>query len=265
MFSGFTVVDFHTHPFMTPEQNVCCYPECYSMSAADTRERLTALGYSAICGSVLSVKRTGADTRWKDVQALNDAALSLREQYGDFYVPGFHVHPAFVEESCREIRRMSREGVRLIGELVPYWHGWDDYADARLSAVLDVAEEHGMVVSIHTMNDDSMDAMVAAHPRLTVVAAHPGEKPTFDRHLKRMDRSKNYYLDISGTGLFRHGLLRHGIAAHGAERFLYGSDYPICNPAMFLGGVALDETLTREEKRLILAGNASRLLGLTSN
>ena len=31
---------------------------------------------------------------------------------------------------------------------------------------------------------------------------------------------------------------------------------------MYLGGVLLDELITPDEKRLILAGNAKRLLGL---
>ena len=82
------------------------------------------------------------------------------------------------------------------------------------------------------------------------------------RHLNRMKISENYYLDLSGTGLFRHGMLRHGIDEVGAERFLFGSDYPTCNPAMFLGGVILDTSISEEEKTLILAGNAQRLLQL---
>lgn len=35
----------------------------------------------------------------------------------------FHVHPAWVRESCDEIAYMHDRGVRLIGELVPYMHG----------------------------------------------------------------------------------------------------------------------------------------------
>ena len=57
-------------------------------------------------------------------------------------------------------------------------------------------------------------------------------------------------------------MLRHAIDDFGPERFLFGSDFPTCNPAMFVGGVALDPLLSDEEKRLVLAGNARRLLGL---
>jgi predicted TIM-barrel fold metal-dependent hydrolase len=167
-----------------------------------------------------------------------------------------------MKESCEEIERMSKMGVRLIGELVPYMHGWQDYSCKEFDEILDVATQYHMIVSFHSIDDDNMDEMVRKHPETILVAAHPGEYPIYIRHLKRMKMSENYYLDLSGTGLFRHGMLRHGIDEFGPERFLFGTDFPTCNPAMFLGGVLLDSLLTEEEKAMILGGNAKRLLGL---
>ena len=112
------------------------------------------------------------------------------------------------------------------------------------------------------LQKEQMDAMVRRHPEVTFVAAHPGESTQFHRHLQRMKMSENYYLDVSGAGLFRHRMLRYGIDACGAHRFLFGSDYPTCNPAMFIGGVALDILLTEEEKQLVFAENAKRILNL---
>lgn len=119
-----------------------------------------------------------------------------------------------------------------------------------------------MVVSIHPMQDDDSDEFVRRHPDLTIVGAHPEEYNGYMRQLDRMRANKNYYLDTSGYGIFRHGLLRRGVAEFGAERFLFGSDYPTCNPAMYLGGVKDDPLLKDDEKELILGGNAKRLLGL---
>ena len=126
-----------------------------------------------------------------------------------------------------------------------------------------MATQYGMVVSLHTANNDQMDEMVRKNPKTVFVAAHPGEYENYKRHMQRMQISKNYYLDLSGTGLFRHGMLRHGIDDMGVERFLFGSDYPICNPGMFVGGVALDSLLSEDEKNMIFSGNAKRLLALT--
>ena len=151
-------------------------------------------------------------------------------------------------------------GVRLIGELVPYVDGWNDYACEAFSALLDEAGKHRMVVSFHSMRDDSMDAMVKAHKDVVFVAAHPGEYDSLMRHIARMKMSENYYLDLSGTGLFRYGMLRRIIDEVGVDRVLFGSDFPTCNPAMFVGGVLLDPLLTDEEKEKIFAGNAKRLL-----
>ena len=254
----FEIIDFHTHPFLSAKENICSHAAHCGMGAEKTPGLFASLGIAKICGSVIRRPHQS----WDDIRRMNDNALRLRDLYGDFYVPGFHVHPAYVEESCAEIGRMASEGVRLIGELVPYIHGWKDYSCPEFSTILDEATRQGMVVSFHSMGEDEMDAMVLAHPNTVFVAAHPGEFNEFSRHMKRMATSANYYLDLSGTGLFRYGMLRHAIDDFGPERFLFGSDFPTCNPAMFVGGVALDPLLSDEEKRLVLAGNARRLLGL---
>ena len=266
------IIDFHTHPFTERRNNICNHIDYCDMSVENTVTYLKSLGISMICGSVICSSELHRNTEyyreyrdeWEMVEASNAAALSLKKKYGDFYVPGFHVHPGYVQKSCDEIEKMSKQGVRLMGELVPYLHGWTDYSCKEFDEILDVATEYNMVVSVHTILErpNEMDAMVKKHPKTVFVAAHPEETGTFRRHLQIMKWSKNYYLDVSGTGLFRHGMLRHGIDEAGAERFLFGSDYPTCNPAMFLGGVLLDTMITEKEKKLILAGNAKRLLGL---
>jgi predicted TIM-barrel fold metal-dependent hydrolase len=48
----------------------------------------------------------------------------------------------------------------------------------------------------------------------------------------------------------------------GIDRILFGTDYPTCNPAVFIGGVLFDERLTDTEKEKIFSLNAKCLLGL---
>ena len=259
------IIDFHTHPFTDRATNICAHKEHLEMSAANTVDYLKGLGISKICGAVLCRNIPGVshyDTLWEAISDSNNRALALQKQYPDFYVPGFHVHPDYVKESCDEIEKMHKLGIRLIGELVPYLHGWEDYSCKAFDEILDVATQYNMVVNLHSMDEDQMDEMVRKHPNTVFVAAHPGEYQNYMRHLNRMKLSENYHLDLSGTGLFRHGMLRRGINEFGAERFLFGSDYPTCNPAMFIGGIALDTLISDEEKAMIFAGNAKRLLGL---
>lgn len=256
----FEIIDFHTHPFIEEKYNICSHKEYCNMSADTTLEVYKGLGISKICGSVIGSDYTRSEYLKKMIEN-NDEVLKLRDLYNGFYIPGFHVHPNYVEESINEIHRMYKAGVTLIGELVPYMEGWNNlYSSDAFSEILDEAAKYNMIVNFHSSNDDQMDEMVKRHPEIIFVAAHPGEYNSFMRHLERMKMSENYYLDLSGTGLFRYGMLRHAIDKVGAERLLFGSDYPTCSPAMYLGGILLDNLLSDTEKEMILSLNAKRLL-----
>lgn len=257
----YEIIDFHTHPFLTDRYNICNHIANCNMSAKNTETMMKNLGVSKICGSVVenALLRKG-ETWWDRVRACNDQALLLKEIYGDFYIPGFHVHPDFVDQSMAEIDRMAAKGVKLMGELVPYLTGYTYYRTDAMDKIVDYATEKGMILNIHTMDDDDIDAFAEAHPDTTIVAAHPGELGGLLRHIERMKRYPNYYIDISGAGTFRHGMIKRVIDEAGARRILYGSDFPTCSPAMFLGSVIFDELITEKEKQMILAENAKRLL-----
>ena len=260
----FEIIDFHTHPFDDSATNICSHKAYFEMTKENTESYLREVGISRICGAVIcrNAEDVHYENPWEMIKDSNRRALELQEFFKGYFVPGFHVHPDYVKESCEEIERMHARGIRLIGELVPYIHGWSDYSCKAFDEILDVAEQYGMVVNFHTMDHDQMDLMVKKHPKTVFVAAHPQEYDGYMRHLARMEMSENYYLDLSGTGLFRHGMLRAGIERFGAERFIFGSDFPTCNPAMFVGGVVLDPLISDKDKELILSGNAKRLLGL---
>ena len=258
----FEIIDFHTHPFDEARYNLNSHKEYLKIDKEKNYQLLKNLGVTKICGCVLTLDSLAeGETFWDRVLLLNQKALDLKGYYGDFYVPGFHVHPDYVKESCEEIERMSRKGIHLMGELVPRRIGYG-YDNKGLDEIFYCAASHGTVVSFHTQDDDLLDEMVKRHPKTTFVAAHPLEFPVLLRHIERMKKNENVYLDLSGTGMFRFGMLRRLIDEVGAERVLFGSDYPICSPAMYVGAIVLDETLTEREKRLILSDNAKRVLGI---
>ena len=119
----FEIIDFHTHPFLNSSYNICNHKEVLQdMGVENTLSIMKDLGVSKICGAVVSVDSKGGPTYkndWKRISDWNTQVLELKKIYGDFYIPGFHIHPDFVEESCLEIDRMYAQGVRLLGELVP--------------------------------------------------------------------------------------------------------------------------------------------------
>lgn len=259
---NFEIIDFHTHPFKEEKNNICFHKDSLKMGVENTEKVLRELGITKICGSVIDSDNKRYSSCIEKIKSNNRKALELRERYKDFYIPGFHVHPDFVEESVNEIHFMKKEGVKLIGELVPYLDGWNNYASCGLSSILEEAGKCNMVVSFHTIDEPSenIDKMVKSHKDVIFVAAHPGEYNVLMNHIERAKKYENYYLDLSGTGMFRYGMLRRAIDAFGADRILFGSDYPVCNPAMYVGGVLFDSLITDSEREKIFALNAKRLL-----
>ncbi len=251
------IIDFHIHPFIANENNLCKYENTVK-NLDDLREDLLRAGISKACGSVIH-NTQGFD--FDEIRRLNDEAILVKEHLGEFYVPGIHIHPRFVKESCEELERMRNKGVGLVGELVPYFMGWEDYYDSNLHEIYKCIQELGMVVSVHTQSDATLEMAVKTFPDIMFVVAHPGEENTFLRHLELMKKYDNYFLDLSGAGIFRYGMIGYGISQVGSDRFLLGTDYPICNPKMNVQAV-LYEKLKDKDYEAILSGNARRLLKL---
>jgi len=245
------VIDFHTHPFIEEENNFCIYDK-----NTDFIADMDNAGISQFCGSVITRK---AD--FESIKKCNRDAIELKKLYKERYIPGIHVHPLHIEESEKEIKLAHENGVKLIGELVPYMNGWNDYSSKEFSLLLDIIEKYQMVVSIHTMNYEEQEKMALEHKNVQFVFAHPGEKSDVSRHIEIMKKCENVCLDLSGTGIFRYGAIRYMVDNVGADRIVFGTDYPICNAKMYVNAV-LGEKLTDRERELILGGNAKRLLGL---
>ena len=257
----FEIIDFHTHPFLENRSNLCMHKEVMNLSPDTVFTQLQNFGISRFCGSVIKM---GEETTFQIIKDCNQDALKLQQLYKGAFLPGFQVHPAFLEESIAEIDFAHANGVSLIGELVPYLHHWEDYACREFSVLLDHIEKYHMAVSLHTGNKEQMAQMLQmakAHPRVNFIFAHPGETATLLRHIEIMKSCPNVHLDISGTGVLRYGMLKRLVTECGAERILFGTDYPICNPALYIASV-LSEEITDSQRQLIFSGNAKRLLHL---
>jgi len=255
----YPIIDLHCHPFLRPEDNSGLYHYSTLKTPDDFRNGLAKTGIKKFCGSVI-VRNDAADMKFLSAQ--NQNAMDLQKIYGESYVPGIHIHPDHGDESCREIAERHRQGVRLIGELVPYMHGYAEYTQGDGMQIFDLAQSLGMAVNIHPTNPADMEELLSDFPKLIVVIAHPGERPDLLYNIELMKRFPNARLDISGTGLFRDGLLRFVCDAVGSERILFATDYPICNPAMQAAGVMFED-LSEIERENIFYRNARDLLGIS--
>ncbi|MGE4564663.1 MAG: amidohydrolase family protein [Victivallaceae bacterium] len=253
MAPDYEIFDVHIHPFNDPADNFAWY------GAPVTREEFFAeLRRAGISRSAGDVIRRGDGSAFDPVRAANAESLTVA---GEGFHPGIQIHPAFPRESCTEVEAAHRRGVRLIGELVPYLSGWTRYDDPGCRDALALAEEFGMVLSIHPTAVDDMAAVLKAFPKLTVIIAHPGDRDEYFAKLELLETFSNAYLDLSGTGLFRYNMLRYGIDRAGCDRFLFGSDFPICNAAMNVGAI-LNEKLSESERVAVFSGNFRRLFNL---
>ena len=244
------IIDFHTHPFLDEKDSICIYKD----TTKTTPDDLSLIGIDRFCGSVITYKSSGIG----NTRISNDTSLALREKYGEKYIPGFMVHPNFPEESIEELKKAEKNGVRLIGELVPYAYKWQ-YDSEGFYEILDYTDKKDFLYSMHTTDIAVMHKIAKEHKNTEFVFAHPGEAARVNEHIEVMMDCDNVYLDLSGTGLFRYGMLKHLVTKVGAERIIFGSDYPICNPAMYISGVEF-EKITDREKELIFSENAKRLL-----
>ena len=252
------VIDAHIHPFIDTKD--CIGRFGIPATLEEMASTLKANGFTRACGSVIERKKAES---FEDIKKLNRMCLQARDLYRDLFIPGIHVHGAFPEESVQELEYMYKEhSVRWIGELVAHSLGTGAYDSPGMFAIYETAVKLGVPVNIHCADLAVVENVVKNFPRLNVVLAHPDDAASFLERSGLVSRYKNLFLDISGTGLFRWGMLKYCVKLMGPEKILFGTDFPICNPAMYVAGV-LAENLSPEENHLIFAGNFLRLTGMT--
>jgi len=253
------VIDFHAHA----EYDFHLADHGIKMDPMRFRDDMLANGITKVCGSVIynDMNNRPLEEYEHIIPKLNDQALDYRDMLGDFFVPGIHVHPDFVEMSCRELERCHAKGVNLVGELVPYMMKWEEYYRPDFMEIAEYAGKLGMVVNMHPSNLDDMEKLSASLPNVTLVWAHFVGYGWFEREIEMMRKYKNIYFDISAHDVDFDGSLRYAIDRIGYDRILFGTDYPGITPAYDIAGV-MAEDLTDDEREAILYKNAKRILKL---
>ena len=119
----------------------------------------------------------------------------------------------------------------------------------------------GQGIRIDLAHPIKLDPVAAAHPELTVVAAHFGWPWQMDLIAIALHKT-NVYIDISGWAPRRipAEVIRE-LRGRLSGQFLWGSDYPFIAPGRCLSELA-DLDLSDEVMRAVLHDNAARVLGL---
>lgn len=256
----FEIIDFHCHPFICEKERIGAYVNTVNMRTEDFFDHMAENGVSVCCGSVIGRKTN----HFEDIHNFNLHAIELRDKYHGRYVPGFHIHPEFLEESIKEVDFAIENKVKLIGELVPYHHCWDDYSSDGFMEIMSYVNGKNLVVNMHISSVEDLEQMekpISVYKDINFVLAHPGYGDRLEKHIELLNKYENTYLDLSGSGIELYGATKKLVESTDYKRLLFGTDFPV-TPVGAWKYAVMNERISDNAKECIFSKNARTLLGI---
>jgi uncharacterized protein len=189
------------------------------------------------------------------------------------FIPFGTVHPHLtVEENIRALKENGVVGVKLH----PLFQEVD-FAAAKTREILVALAENDVPVISHVGSGgdeaanrrgapEFLAGLVADIPGLRFIAAHFGGYQVLDEAERWAVGSPDMLLETSWPptmGELPRPRIIDIIRRHGADRIVFGSDWPMTDPATEIAAIR-DLGLTDEENKAVLGGNLARLLRITS-
>ena len=174
------------------------------------------------------------------------------------------LQPATFDQARDRLARPKCMGIKIH----PEEHG---YKIAEQGKVLfEFAAEFDAVIMTHSGQENSLPddyvPFADAFDNVTLILAHLGNADgphTFDLQVRAIQAAKhdNVFTDTSSARSVYPGLIEWALGEVGAEHVLFGTDSPLYS--IHSQRARIDHAdLTNQQKRLILRGNAERLLHL---
>lgn len=229
-------IDFHTH----------VYPDTIAPKAADSIREFYSLGNETMDGSVKMLLEKGAAAgtwryvilpvavRPENTRHINNFILETLAQEPKFF--GFGTVHAAMENITEEVDYIQKNGLRGI-KMHPDFQVFH-IDDPRLFPMYEQIQ--GQLPVILHMGDRRYDYshparlrhLLQLFPKLQVIAAHFG---AYELYAEAYDLLKdtNCFFDVSSSLMFmEEGVAESYINRYGADRFVYGSDYPMWDPSV---------------------------------
>jgi predicted TIM-barrel fold metal-dependent hydrolase len=211
-------------------------------------------------------------------------AIAMAQVRPDAFIPFYWVdHTRDLHDEPQKLRdAVKKWGVRGIKFQPMDQHWFAD--DHRLYPIYEVCSELGLVCTWHAgiVNLDfkyelgepmlaryvdplPIDQVAFDFPDLKLCIAHMGGNYHY-RALILAEKHENVYMDTAFLPFFcrrllpaitPEALISHAVHIAGAEKVLYGSEG-------LLPQTVLDADISENEKRLVLGGNARKLLGISA-
>lgn len=242
------IIDFHAHTWARDDAE--------EMMAREAKRH----GIDRICISGLASWLPDLD----EVVSLNDRVYRAAADYPELYIPFVYLNPLHGQAALDELQRGLDNGAKGIKLWISCWMDHPSVAP-----VIERAIDLNMVILQHSWHKitgnypGESDPLCVAeigrrYPELKLVMAHVGGDWRYG--LRAVRDVPNVTGDTSGS-MTDNGLVETWVREVGAERLIWGTDMPGADLLLTLSKVR-DANITDEEKRLILGGNAERLLGL---
>ncbi len=206
----------------------------------------------------------------------NDYILESIARYPRRLIGFGAVPPRSPEAALDEIERCARGGMRGIGEIRPDIPQFDFRDIEQFKPFIKAIIKHNLILLTHTsepvghqypgkggVTPGVLYPLITAFPELTLVCAHWGGGLPFYALMPEVKKAMaNVFFDTAASPfLYRPQIYNQVIQLVGADKILFGSDCPLLAQSRLLKEIrALN--LPAETERLILSGNAQRLLGI---
>ncbi|OJW02432.1 MAG: hypothetical protein BGO47_12035 [Microbacterium sp. 67-17] len=242
------IIDFHTH-----------VDEAEAFGWIDPPEKIVGLLDEA--GIDKAVIMTYTDLPGMNAGAL-DYIVRAAEKFPGRLIPFVRLNPNYREQMPALIAESVARGVRGI-KLHPTTTLAHPAGDATLD-VLRLAGDAGLPVLFHCGDDpyttpQTLALAAAAAPECTLVFGHMGGYAHVEDAIAAAQDHANIVLETSAMPY--PALIADAIERVGAERVIFGSDGPGCNPKLELAKIR-GLNLSTEHEQAVLGRNAARLLGL---
>ena len=278
------IVDFHTH-IHPPElrerrehylERDATFRELYSdpkAKLATAEELLAAMDEDGVDVSVVM----GAG--WADeglARESNDYIIEAVERYSKQLVGFASVNPAWGEKAAVEAERCAEAGLSGVGELHPDTQGFDLGDSDTMAPLMEVVRRRGLIVTTHssepvghtypgkgTVRPEALWRFIECYPDVTVVCAHwGGGLPFYALMPEVAEGLRHVYFDTAASPfLYRAEVFKTAVDLVGADKVLLGSDFPLLRAGRLLRQIE-GSSLSGNDKKAIVSGNAIRLLGL---
>lgn len=258
-------IDFHCH----------VYPDAIAPKAADSIRKFYRLGDDYMDGRVQTLlnygTKAGVDKfvilpvslRPTNTRHINEFIIEQVAKEPRFF--GYGTIHAGMQNLCEEVEYIMNHG--LLGLKMHSDCQVFPIDDPRLYPVYDMVQDK-LPVLFH-MGDQRYDYSHPARlrkvldlfPKLQVIAAHFGGYTMYDIAAEEL-KDKDCFFDVSSSLMFmEEGVAESYINRHGAERFVYGSDFPMWNPVVEMERFQ-QLKLTDAQKEQIAHITAEGILGI---